>query len=81
MFRHMDVELDMVMDNSVPPMDLMKVTAFRTVILKHQRKAERLAGSDTNSLSQSVLFLCVFLSARQRRKSSKLTKGALGYEF
>ena len=40
MLRHCDCEMDALLVESVPPIDLQNISVFRAALAKHARKAE-----------------------------------------
>ena len=69
MCKHCDIDLDSVLEQTAPPLDLVSISAFQTAIKKHAKKARRRADA----------FSCgyVIVPARQRRRSNLQTSSFL----
>ena len=55
MLRHCDSELDALLTESVPPIDLERISAFRGVLAKHKRKADDVKMAEEEKLLAGIV--------------------------
>ena len=57
MLRHCDSELDAILNDTVPPCDLEKISAFRAVLSKHKKETDEMKMAEEEQLLLSHLMI------------------------